>query len=349
MLADADRFAACWHAADPAARDAEAARLAEVSALASLRLDGSPITRAPTADAVVAARTTVDAARIEDPRHGTWFDAFRAFEDVDPDDPEAVHADASVHALEFDGVVQAHTSDDLGALLLTEPVPALAELQRRLTRYLVAPGRAGQLRELEQAVHDASVGRIMYFTVDPARVAGELDRLAAWLTTAGGDVHPVVAAGIVHLELLRIHPFDAANGRLARAAARLVLHARRFDPHGLAAPEPVLDEDRLGYHDEVARTVRRRDPSIWLERWAEAVTEGMRRSARTLGRLDATVDGAAEAFLAAHEPGEVVTVADHRTATGLAADASDAALGDLLDAGRLTRVAGSRGLRFVVR
>jgi hypothetical protein len=65
-----------------------------------------------------------------------------------------------------------------------------------------------------------------------------------------------VTSGVVHLELLRIHPFDAANGRLARAAARLLLRAgarpRRCRRAGArAGPRP------LGYHEEVARTLRR--------------------------------------------------------------------------------------------
>ncbi|WP_052664088.1 Fic family protein [Nitriliruptor alkaliphilus] len=348
LIADTERLAARCVAADPSRRAAEAARRRDGTALASLRLDGSPIEAAPTADAVTTARTTVDAATLEDPRRGTWFDAMRAFDGVDPDDPEAVAHDASVHALEFDGVAAANDADDLADALLTDPVPTLAELHRRLTLHLVAPDRAGRLREVEQAVHDASVGRIMYFTADPAVLADELEHLAAWLTASGRDEHGVVVSGIVHLELLRLHPFDAANGRLARAAARLLLRARGLDPDGLAAPEVLLDQDRLGYHDEVARTLRRRDAGLWLERWAEAVADGLRGAARELGQLGGAVPERSGAFVAARAPGTVVTVADHREETGLDPEASRAELRALLDARLVTRVPGSRGLRFTV-
>jgi hypothetical protein len=65
-------------------------------------------------------------------------------------------------------------------------VPALAELHDRLTRGLVAPDRAGAPRTTEQAVHDGSVGRLLYATTAPAAIAGELARLGGWLHH-GGD------------------------------------------------------------------------------------------------------------------------------------------------------------------
>jgi hypothetical protein len=349
LVAEVTELVARCDAATPAAREAEAARRLDAAALASLRLDGSPIAQAPTPAAVAAARATVDAAAVEDPRRGTWFDAMRAFDGVDPDDPEAAAADASVHALEYDGVVAAATADDLAPELLVDPVPALAELHRRLTLHLVTPDRAGQLRRAAQAVHDASNGRILYFTVEPEQVATELEELCRWLTDAGPRAEGLLVAGVVHLELLRIHPFDAANGRLARAAARLVLRARGLDPHRLATPEPVLDEDRLGYHDEVARSLRRRDPTIWLERWGEAVAAGLRDAARALGELPTEVPDHLTAALEGRQPGEVLTVADLRDDAGLDPGQERAAVRTLLDAGRLAHVPGTRGLRLTLR
>jgi hypothetical protein len=348
LTAEAEELAARCADADADRRAAVGPLLRDRAALASLRLDGSPIAAVPSADAVLAARDTVQVAVQEDPRRGTWFDAMRALEGVDPDDPEAVARDASLQALEFDGVATATASDDLATALLDDPLPALAELHRRLTRHLVAPERTGQLRTAEQAVHDASVGRIMYFTVEPGRIGEELARLGTWLSSTGAEQHGLIASGVVHLELLRIHPFDAANGRLARAAARLILRARGLDPDGLAAPEPVLDRDRLGYHAEVASTLRRRDATIWLERWGEAVTAGLRDAARALGQLETEVPPGVTAFLAGRPPGSVFTVADHRAAADLSPEDSHQHLTTLLDAGAITRVGGSRGLRFRV-
>jgi hypothetical protein len=355
LVAEAERLAARCADAAPEARGALGAERRTLAALASLQLDGSPIDAVPDPGVIAEAHATVAAAPppADDlgdggPRPGTWFDAMRAFDAPDPDDPEAVAHDAAILALEYDGVVRADRADHLATALLTDPVPTLTALHAELTRHLVAPARVGRPRVAEQAVHDASVGRILYFTTPPERIADELAELGAWLVSAGTREHGLVVAGIAHLELLRIHPFDAANGRLARTVARLLLRARGLDPDGLGAPDTVLDRDRLGYHDEVARTLRRRDPTVWLERWGEAVTEGLRAAARTLGQLGDDLPDRAQAFLATRGPGEAFTVADHRAGSATAPEESRADLRAMLDAGRILRVPGSRGLRFTV-
>ena len=340
LLAETDRLAALVAAAPAAARAALAPAVRARAVLASLRLDGSDLDVAPSDDAVAAARS-VEGITAEDPqKYATWFEAMRIGEDLDPE-----HT-AQLHALEYAGVVEADAATDLVDTVLTDPGAVLVELHRRLTRGLVAADRVGATRLREQAVHDASNGRILYFTVDPAAVPREVAVLTDWVRTVGTDEHGLIAAGVLHHELLRIHPFDAANGRLARAAARLVLRHRGLDPDGLAAPEPTLDGDRLGYADEVARTLRRRDLTIWLERWGEAVTDGLRRAARDLGALEADLPERSATFLAGRS--EPFTVADLRDATG--GDAADrrADLAAMLDAGRIRRVLGSRGLRFEV-
>lgn len=351
LVAEVERLAAAVAApAGAARRDAVVADRRHAAVLASLRLDGSPVTDAPDPAVLAAARGRVAevAADPAAPRRGTWFDAMRAFDEVDADDPEAAAHDDQLHALEYAGADAGFDADDLAGPLRSTPGDALAELHRRLTAGLVAPERAGAPRTSEQAVHDASVGRVLYFTVEPDAVPRELGLLGAWLTSTAAREHALVVSGVVHLELLRIHPFDAANGRLARAAARLLLRAGGLDPDGLAAPEPALDRDRLGYHDEVARTRRRRDLTIWLERWGEAVSDGLRASARALGAVTATVPSATAAYLDELGPHERFTVADHRAATAAAPGDAAAALRAALDAGRIVRRPGSRGLRFAV-
>lgn len=338
LIAETERLAAAVAAADAGARATLAPGTAAAATLASLRLDGSDLPEPPSAVAITTARAVGGVTEQNPDRHATWFEAMRIGDDLDPEHTR------QLHVLEYAGVRDALAADDLAEGLVTDPVPTLAELHGRLTVGLVAPERAGRLRELDQAVHDASVGRILFFTVDPAAIADDLAKLGAWLASTGMREHALITAGVAHHELLRIHPFDAANGRLARVAARLLLRRGGLDPDGLAAPEPALDRDRLAYHDEVARSLRRRDLTIWLERWGEAVSDGLRSAARTLERLDVEVPAGAERFLADHPDG--FTVADHRADTGRSPAGSRADLERLLDAGRIVRVAGSRGLRF---
>lgn len=80
--------------------------------------------------------------------------------------------------------------------------------------------------------HEAELGRPR--TGDD--VAGRLGLLAD-LVTGGTRVPAPVLVAVVHGELLALRPFAAANGVVARAAARLTAVAAGLDPKGLAVPE----------------------------------------------------------------------------------------------------------------
>ncbi|MFP4235477.1 MAG: Fic family protein, partial [Nitriliruptoraceae bacterium] len=298
--------------------------------------DPAPATTAsePPATSDPAPATTADAPAAP-PGRSTWLDTLPVLTE-----PE----DEVVAALELLGVLAADDSDDLTGALVTDAPGALAELHRRLTRGLVTAERAGRPRVLEQAVHDGATGRIVFRTTPPGQLPRELGLLGAWLSSTGTREHGVIVSGIVQLQLLRLHPYDAANGRLARAAARLLLRSRDLDPDHLAAPEVALAEELLGYHDEVARTLRRRDATVWLERWAEAVAEGLRHTARAIGVLDAEPEPAAVAFAVANP---AFTITELRAALGVGPEGARTHLASLLDAGLVRRVPASRGLRFV--
>lgn len=314
LVADADRLLTLVAGAPGEARAQLAPGCREQAVLASLHLDGSTIAQLPDTTA-------------------SWLDTLRIGEDT---------ADADIAALETRGVQAALDATDLAAAIAVGSPAALRTLHERVTRGLVTPQRAGALREVEQAVHDASTGRIIYRATAPQHLDDALAALPARMTAAS-DLPAVLQAGLLELELLALHPFDAANGRTARAAARLVLHAHDRDPDQLSCPEPWLATDRLGYHDEVARTLRRRDPTIWLERWVEAVTVGLRHAARSLGVLPAAA-GPPPSWLADHDD-DALTLADlPEAAAGLAAAHRQAI--ELLDRGTLQRVPATRGLRF---
>jgi Fic family protein len=344
LVAETERLAALLTAADPGERDRVAAAGLDTTIHATLVLDGARGRDLP--DLATAERQGRDLVppaaehtTADERTTGTWLDALRVL-----DEPDAAQA----RALEVLGAAAALASDDLAERLLTDAGPALAELHRRLTRGLVASDRAGVPRRTERVVQDGSVGRIIFRPSEPAAIPGELALLGTWLASTGAREHALVTSGVLHLELVRIHPFDAANGRLARTAARLVLRERGLDPGGLGGPERSLAAHPLDYHEEVARTLRRRDQTIWLERWGEAVADGLRAAARALGLLEVVLPERAERFLAARdEPG--FTVADYRAEAGLGPEDARADLVALLDAGRIARRPGGRGLRFDVR
>lgn len=321
-----------------------APQLWDLAVIASCRLDGSTMTATP---------PTGDIARVV----------------VDDDDP------VEVERREYAGVASALGADDLGALLPRDPLRALPALHRLVTSGLVATPSTGMLRRTDQVVSDGQEGRIVFHPVPPATIARELPALQELV--ADRDLHPVVTAGLLQFEVLRLHPFESANGRLARVAARLVLRDAGLDPGGLAVAEIPMSTRRLGNYDVTAAAMRSGDMTMWLETWAEDVVAGLRLTAAELGiepagRADATgaepneiVDTLTTRFTlvdlaeatntfaataSSIDPDPVIargTVADDPTVgTSGAHDRARRTAARLADAGLITIDSGTRGLRM---
>jgi hypothetical protein len=99
-------------------------------------------------------------------------------------------------------------------------------------------------------------------------------RLATLVTVLDATSVPaVVAAGVVHGDLLALRPFGTANGVVARAAARVVLVARGLDPRAVSAPDVGCALDPEAYA-VAAQGFARGDVGPWLVLWCEAVAHG---------------------------------------------------------------------------
>lgn len=343
LIADVGAVAARLAAAAPTTRGVQAAKARRESARLSARLDASPLTEA-TADAIderelqglppVEQPAGAPAARVTAGWAQTWeIDAL---------------ATQEVAGIEYANLLACFDAEAaMAPQLLDRPREALAELHVLICRGLVEPGMAGRPRETEQAVHDGAQGRVLYRAAPPERLDGLLDELAAWLTGPAEAEPALIVAGTVHERILRWQPFEAGNGRVARAASRLVLRARKVDPEGLAVAERLPARDPLGYHRAVAANMRRRALDPWLEWTGEAVLSGLIAAADAVdpdGHPDLPPRAAETA--AELEPGAVLTLTEYaeRTSTSLHAARTD--LRAMVIAGRMEPVPGSRGLRF---
>ena len=236
----------------------------------------------------------------------------------------------------------------LARRVLDAPLEVLVEVHGHVCDGLVAPEAIGRPRRSEQDVHDGAQGQVIYRGAAAETLPDRLAALAAWLVRNSDDEPALVVAGVVHERLLEWQPFEAANGRVARATARLVRRARGLDPDGAATPEPELAADALGYAREVGATVRRRgDLTRWLERDAEV----------TVRALEDAVDAAwgtappaapPHAVSLAAELGPDFTVTEYADAAGLSRDAARADL-EALERARVIRPEpGTGGLRVRV-
>jgi hypothetical protein len=345
LLGQAEAAAARLRLADQARLAALAAAARRAQARASTRLDGSPLEDA-TADHVDAGANPPaggpDAAEAGagDAGGNGWAAAMRL--DVLPTQ--------DIAAREYANLLASYDAEPrLAARLFEAPRATLVELHGIIGDGLLPPDRVGTPRRTPRAVHDGAQGQAIYHAPEPDEVPAALDSLCGWLGSTSATKPALVTAGAVHARLLEVQPFEGANGRLARAASRLVLRARGLDPHGLVTPEPFLAADPLGYHREIAATIRRRgDLGPWLERVTEAAVTALERAADVVAPEPGAAPPPRAREVAAGLPaGATLTVAEYAARAGVSRETAVTELRRLVRVGELSLQPSSSGLRYI--
>src|SRR5690349_17276163 len=171
------------------------------------------------------------------------------------------------HAYDLDEVRGGTVTDPVvqGALRVAEGLGALVDLWPRAPRQVLARLHVLAARGVVPA---DDLGR-------PAGGADRIDALSA-LVAGNETTPPLLLAAIVHAELLTVRPFAGPAGIVARAAARLTLISRGFDPRGLVAAEVghlAREPEYVGASGAYA-TGTPDGVRSWLRHYAAAVTAG---------------------------------------------------------------------------
>ena len=139
---------------------------------------------------------------------------------------------------------------------------------------LVEKEKVGKFRPSDVYVlDDLGDGREMLrFKAPSARVVPRLiNELLVWLAKSKKeDIHPIIKAGILHLQFVTIHPFTDGNGRLARLLTQLQLYRDSWDFRKIIVLEDYYNKDRMSYYNADNRAQgksykKSMDFSSWLE------------------------------------------------------------------------------------
>jgi hypothetical protein len=170
------------------------------------------------------------------------------------------------HAYDLEEVRSGTITDPVlqGALRVAEGTTALVDMWPRAPRQVLA--------KLHVLAARGVVG-----PDDLGRLTGAADRIDALSSLVAGNERtpPLLLAAIVHAELITLRPFEGPAGLVARAAARLTLIGRGFDPRGLVAVEvghQLREPEYVGSANAYA-TGTPDGVRSWLRHYAAAVTE----------------------------------------------------------------------------
>jgi len=198
--------------------------------------------------------------------------------------------------------------------------PITEALVREIHRLLVEGVRGGaaapgEYRRLQNYVVNSANGTVIYKPPTAQDVPVLLRELIAWLDDPGG-VHPVLGSGVGQFQLVHIHPFLDGNGRTSRLLSTLCLYRAGYDFKRLFTISEYYDRDRPEFYHAIQSV---RESNMDLTGWLEYFTEGL---ATQLDEVKARGERAIRADLLARE---------HRLS-----DRQALALGQVLEAGRLT-------------
>lgn len=147
-------------------------------------------------------------------------------------------------------------------------------LHKVVVEGLLEKEKTGQFRPADVYVlDDLGDGREMLRFKAPAasRIKKLAEDLLVWLKSSNKDsIHPIIKAGILHLQFVTIHPFTDGNGRVARLLTQLQLYRDKWDFRKILVLEDYYNRDRMSYYSAENKTQGKSyqedmDFTVWLE------------------------------------------------------------------------------------
>ena len=147
-------------------------------------------------------------------------------------------------------------------------------LHKMTVENILPPQKCGTFRETQVVVKNSVTGQISFRPPPSTAIPMEMELLMQFVNDKEKlDIHPVLRAGIVHYELVRIHPFIDGNGRVARALSTLILFLEGYDIRRFFSLEEYFDSDAPDYYVALQSVSKNNnDLTIWLEYFTKGLS-----------------------------------------------------------------------------
>ena len=133
--------------------------------------------------------------------------------------------------------------------------------------------KCGEYRKTQVVVKNNQTGQVSFRPPEASTIPSQIKDLLVFIESSQNqDIHPVLKSGIVHYELVRIHPFLDGNGRVARALSTLILFLEGYDIRKFFSLEEYFDSKASEYYDAL-QSVEKTGGD--LTKWLEYFTEGL--------------------------------------------------------------------------
>lgn len=126
----------------------------------------------------------------------------------------------------------------------------------------------------------------IHFEAPPAHhLDAEMHDFILWLSNDQRD-EPVIKAGLAHLWLVTVHPFDDGNGRIARAVSDMVLARAEASSQRYYSLAAQIQRERKAYYERLEATQKgTMDVTEWLEWFLGCLLRAIEGSEQTLSSV----------------------------------------------------------------
>jgi len=164
------------------------------------------------------------------------------------------------------------TGDEKNGFEITEEL--IKNLHKITIDRILPEEKTGKYRETQVVVKNSQTGEVSFRPPPSTAIPHEMDEFLQFVNdTQNLDIHPVLKAGIVHYELVRIHPFIDGNGRVARALSTLILFLEGYDIRKFFSLEEYFDSDALDYYKALQSVLKNQnDLTVWLEYFTKGLS-----------------------------------------------------------------------------
>lgn len=147
----------------------------------------------------------------------------------------------------------------------------LKELHRIVVHRILDESNSGDYRNREVVIRNSITGEVSFRPPKAIEVPWQMRELLHFINNEK-ELHPVLKAGIVHYEFVRIHPFLDGNGRMGRALSTFVLSSCGYDIRQFFSLEEHFDKGPNEYYGALQSVEKKSgDLTEWLSYFTECV------------------------------------------------------------------------------
>ncbi len=149
----------------------------------------------------------------------------------------------------------------------------ITKLHRMTVEKILPPEKVGVFRTTQVVVKNSLTGDVTFRPPLAIAIPVQINDFIGFINNATtDDIHPVLKSGVVHYELVRIHPFVDGNGRVSRALSTFILFQEGYDIRKFFSLEEYFDSDASEYYTAL-QSVGRNEGD--LTEWLVYFTQGL--------------------------------------------------------------------------